>query len=188
HQHRPGAGGAGGLDIGADVADHDAALGRDAEPARRLADQAGRRLATRAAVLRCVRAEQPRVERADQRVGARVDRLDLGTRQQSAPDPALVADDGGGDARVAQPPQRRAPTLTAARERRAAAAVAVWRERRPAGAPARARQSLPWIASISASSALPAWAFRLIHRLVGPTGWTIVRRPRAIVHPLSTTR
>ena len=96
--------------VGADVADHDAALGPHAEPCGRLVHEPGRGLAAVAAVLGGVRAEQPRVERAEQRVGLRVDGAHLRLRQQPASDAALVADDGGGDVLVTQALQRLART------------------------------------------------------------------------------
>ncbi len=87
-------GGPGRLDVGADVADDDALLGR-ARPGRpprpRTSPAAG--LRQRAAVVRGVRADLPRVEGAEELLDPRVHRGHLPGGEQPAADAGLVADD-----------------------------------------------------------------------------------------------
>ena len=86
-EHRVGARGPRGFDVGADVADHRDRRRGQAESRSTCHHQAGRRFATQAPVLGCVRTHLPGVEGAELVVDCRIDGPYLFGREASAPDP-----------------------------------------------------------------------------------------------------
>ncbi len=81
------------FDIACLIADHHARCRRNADHMRRVKDEFRLRFATVAIILRCVRADEKPRKRTEQRFDARIDRLDIGKRDQPSPDAALVAHD-----------------------------------------------------------------------------------------------